>query len=65
MRQLRLIVVGATIGAICGSVVLGPNHDLRPVGIAVAAGVIVLGLPTRCSGSRADLVRVSHPPTNH
>lgn len=44
MRQLRLIVVGATIGAICGSVVLGPNHDLRPVGIAVAAGVIVLGL---------------------
>lgn len=44
MRQLRLIVVGTTIGAICGSVVLGPNHDLRPVGIPVAAGVIVLGL---------------------
>jgi hypothetical protein len=44
LRQLRLIVVGATIGAIGGSVLLGTSVDLRPVAVAVAAGTILFGL---------------------
>ena len=44
LEQLRLIVVGATIGAIGGSVVLRPSDDLRPAAIAATAGAILLGL---------------------
>jgi hypothetical protein len=43
LRQLRLVIVGATIGAIGGSVVLGTSDVLRPVAIAVAAGAILFG----------------------
>ena len=44
LKQLRLMVVGATIGAIGGSVVLRPSDDLRPLAVAAAAGAILLGL---------------------
>jgi hypothetical protein len=44
LRQLRLIVVGATIGTICGGLALRTSDDLRPVAGAVAAGAILLGL---------------------
>jgi hypothetical protein len=43
LRQLRLIVVGATIGAICGTLVVGTSDVLRPVAITVAAGAILFG----------------------
>lgn len=42
--QLRLMVVGATIGAIGGSVALRPSDDLGPVVIAATVGAILLGL---------------------
>jgi len=44
LRQLRLIIVGATIGAICGSLALRTSDDIRPVAVAVAAGAVLLGL---------------------
>jgi hypothetical protein len=44
LQQLRLIIVGATIGAVGGSVAVGMSVDLRPVAVAVAAGAILLGL---------------------
>jgi hypothetical protein len=38
------MIVGATIGAIAGSVVLRPSNDLRPIAIAATAGAIFVGL---------------------
>jgi hypothetical protein len=44
LRQLQLIIVGATLGAIAGSIVPGTSVDLRPGAVAVAAGAILFGL---------------------
>src|SRR6266545_4306850 len=44
LRQLRLIVLGATLGAIVGSLAFIGREDLRPAAFAAIAGAAVLAL---------------------